>query len=81
MNNKSVTPTMHHTEGKRLADILVVCEYPDVFSDDLPGMPPDRNVEFSIELQPGNGTNFSKTLSDATQWTSWVKEAIAGIAW
>ena len=36
-----------------LADIPVVCEYPDVFSDDLPGMPLDRNVEFAIELQPG----------------------------
>jgi hypothetical protein len=33
--------------------ILVVCEYPDVFLDELPGMPPDRNIEFAIELQPG----------------------------
>ena len=31
----------------------MVCEYADVFSDDLPGMPPDRNIEFVIELQPG----------------------------
>jgi hypothetical protein len=30
-----------------------VCEYPDVFLDELPGMPPDRDVEFVIELQPG----------------------------
>jgi hypothetical protein len=30
-----------------------VCEYPDVFPDDLPGMPPDKDVEFVIELQPG----------------------------
>jgi hypothetical protein len=37
----------------QLEDIPVVCEYPDVFSDDLPGMPPDRDVEFVIELQPG----------------------------
>jgi hypothetical protein len=33
--------------------ILVVCEYPDVFLDELPGMPPDRDIEFAIELQPG----------------------------
>jgi hypothetical protein len=33
--------------------IPVVCEYPDVFSDELPGMPPDRDIEFAIELQPG----------------------------
>jgi hypothetical protein len=39
--------------GIKLNDIPVVCEYPDVFPDDLPGMPPDRDVEFVIELQPG----------------------------
>jgi hypothetical protein len=33
--------------------ILVVCEYPDVFPDELSGMPPDRDIEFAIELQPG----------------------------
>jgi hypothetical protein len=31
----------------------VVCEYTDVFPDELPGLPPDREVEFVIELQPG----------------------------
>jgi hypothetical protein len=40
-------------EGIKLKDIPIVCEYPDVFSDDLPGMPPDRDIEFIIELQPG----------------------------
>jgi len=52
----SSTPLIHaghHAEGKKLADILVVCEYPYVFPDDLPGMPPDRDVEFAIELKPG----------------------------
>ncbi|XP_035816157.1 uncharacterized protein, partial [Zea mays] len=33
-------------------NIRVVCEYPDVFPEDLPGMPPDRDIEFSIELVP-----------------------------
>ena len=36
-----------------LEDIPVVREYADVFPDDLPGMPPDRDIEFIIELQPG----------------------------
>jgi hypothetical protein len=40
-------------EGIKLKDIPIVGEYPDVFPDDLPGMPPDRNIEFVIELQPG----------------------------
>jgi hypothetical protein len=30
----------------------MVREYPDVFPNDLPGMPPDRAIEFKIELQP-----------------------------
>jgi hypothetical protein len=31
----------------------VAREFSDVFSEDLPGMPQDRDVEFTIELQPG----------------------------
>jgi hypothetical protein len=36
-----------------LDEIPVVCEYPGVFPDELSGVPPDRDVEFVIELQPG----------------------------
>jgi hypothetical protein len=36
-----------------LAKILVVCEFSDMFPDELPGLPPDRDVEFAIELIPG----------------------------
>jgi hypothetical protein len=36
-----------------LVDIEVVREYPDVFPTELPGMPPDRDIEFLIELLPG----------------------------
>ena len=35
-----------------LADILVVCEFSDVFLDELPRLPPDREIEFKIELIP-----------------------------
>jgi len=31
------------------------CEYPDVFLDKLPGMPPNRDIEFMIDLVPGTG--------------------------
>ena len=37
----------------RLEDILVVREFPDVFPDDLPGLPPEREIDFQIELAPG----------------------------
>jgi hypothetical protein len=36
-----------------LEDIRVVQEYPDVFPGELPGLPPDRDIEFVIELLPG----------------------------
>jgi hypothetical protein len=46
-------PCAYVTIISHLDEIPVVCEYPDVFPDELPGMPPDWNVEFVIELQPG----------------------------
>jgi hypothetical protein len=36
-----------------IQDIPVVCEFPDVFPKDLPGLLPERDVEFVIELKPG----------------------------
>jgi hypothetical protein len=38
------------TSVKEICDIPVVCEFPDVFPDDLPSLPPDREVEFVIDL-------------------------------
>jgi hypothetical protein len=40
-------------EIKPLEAINVVSEFPDVFLEELPGMPPERKVEFTIELVPG----------------------------
>ena len=37
----------------RLEDIPVVREFSDVFPDDLPGLPPDREIDFQIELASG----------------------------
>jgi hypothetical protein len=45
--------SVQQLDGKALEDIRVVCEYPDVFLEELPGMPPDRDVEFVIDLLPG----------------------------
>ncbi|MDX7384661.1 hypothetical protein, partial [Enterobacter hormaechei] len=33
--------------------VPVVCDFPDVFPADLPSMPPDRDIDFSIDLVPG----------------------------
>jgi hypothetical protein len=48
-----IKASLHHVVERRLEDIHVVREFPDVFPDDLSGMPPGRAIEFKIELQPG----------------------------
>jgi len=35
--------------------ILVVQEFEDVLPEEVPGLPPSREVEFSIDLVPGTG--------------------------
>ena len=34
------------------SDVRVVCKFPDVFPEELPGLPPDREIEFEIEFLP-----------------------------
>jgi hypothetical protein len=46
-------PSVHHIAAQNLEDISVACEFLDVFPEDLPGLPPNWDVEFTIELQPG----------------------------
>jgi hypothetical protein len=38
---------------QEIQDISVVCEFSDVFLEDLPGLPPERDVDFVIELKLG----------------------------
>jgi hypothetical protein len=40
-------------EANPIEDIRIVSEFPDVFPEELPGMPPERKVEFAIELITG----------------------------
>jgi hypothetical protein len=44
---------LNKVQGTSLNEIGIVQEYPDVFPEDLPGMTPDRDIEFMIELLPG----------------------------
>nr|GFD45763.1 putative reverse transcriptase domain-containing protein [Tanacetum cinerariifolium] len=41
------------SEEKRLEDIPIVRDFPEVFLEDLPGLPPIRPVGFQIDLVPG----------------------------
>ena len=40
----------------------VVCEYEDVFSDELLGLPPQRDVDFCIELRPSTSDELKSHL-------------------
>ncbi|GKD46627.1 hypothetical protein Tco_1271272 [Tanacetum coccineum] len=41
------------SQEKRLEDVPIVQKFPEVFPEDLPGLPPARQVEFQIDLVPG----------------------------
>jgi hypothetical protein len=60
-----MTSSLHHITPLSLEDILVAHEFLDVFLDDLPGMPLDWDVEFTIKLQPGT-TPVSRRLYKMT---------------
>jgi hypothetical protein len=63
-----------------LKKIPLVCEYANVFPDELPGMPPDRDITFSIELQPGT-TPISKRPyqmppAELAEWKKQLQELL-----
>jgi hypothetical protein len=46
---------MCNMSGKEIEEIPVVCEFQDMFPEELTELPPDRDMEFVIELMPGAG--------------------------
>ena len=38
------------TEKTPISDVPLSCEFPDVFPDELPGLPPHREIEFCIDV-------------------------------
>ncbi|GJZ92016.1 putative reverse transcriptase domain-containing protein, partial [Tanacetum coccineum] len=51
--NINTKETEDKSKKKRLEDVPIVQDFPDVFPEDLPGLPPTRQVEFQIDLIPG----------------------------
>jgi hypothetical protein len=43
-----IKSSLHHMVERKIEDIHIVREFSDVFPDDLPGMPPERAIEFKI---------------------------------
>ncbi|WVZ49811.1 hypothetical protein U9M48_001137 [Paspalum notatum var. saurae] len=50
---RSSTSYLHSLVTKSVEEVPVVREYPDVFPEELPGLPPVRAIEFAIDLIPG----------------------------
>nr|GFA52242.1 putative reverse transcriptase domain-containing protein [Tanacetum cinerariifolium] len=49
----SATKEDDKSERKQVKDVPIVRDFPEVFPEDLPGLPPARSVEFQINLIPG----------------------------
>ena len=59
------------TSKPNLIDVPVVCEFPNIFSKELPGLPPDRVIEFGIDLIMG-----TRLISrHHTEWPDKIKRA------
>ena len=59
-SQKHTKKEMVFTTVAELELIPVVSEFPDVFPEELPGMPPDRELEFAIDLVPGTAPLYKK---------------------
>jgi hypothetical protein len=67
---------LNHLDVTSTLDIRTVSEYPDVFPEELPGMPPDREIEFVIELVPGAAPIFKRPYRMAANQLVELKEQL-----
>ncbi|WVZ93098.1 hypothetical protein U9M48_039107 [Paspalum notatum var. saurae] len=63
-------------QANAVAEIKVVNEFPDVFPEELPGMPPDREIEFVIELVPGTAPIYKRPYRMDTNQLARLKDQI-----
>nr|GFC01427.1 putative reverse transcriptase domain-containing protein [Tanacetum cinerariifolium] len=66
------------SKKKRLEDVLIVQDFPEVFLEDLPGLPATRPVEFQIDLVPGAApvarAPYRLAPSEMKEWAEQLKE-------
>jgi hypothetical protein len=71
---------VNHLDASQGSKVLVVNEFPDVFLEELPGTPPDRDIEFEIELKPGAApiytTPFRMTTPELADLMEHIKELL-----
>jgi hypothetical protein len=67
---------VYQLDASRGSEVPVVNEFPDVFPEELPGMPPNRDIEFVIELKPGTTPIYKTPYRMATLELAELKEHI-----
>jgi hypothetical protein len=65
---------VNQLDASQGSKVLVVKEFPDVFPKDLPSMPPDRDMEFVIELKPGTALIYKTPFGMTTLVLAKLKE-------
>jgi hypothetical protein len=70
---------LNHLDTVSTLDIRAISEFLDVFPEELPGMPPDREIEFVIELVPGTAPIFKRSYRMATNQLVELKEQLQEI--
>jgi hypothetical protein len=67
---------LNYLDAASSLNIRIVSEFPDVFSEELPGMPPDREIEFVIELVPDTAPIFKRPYRMAANLLVELKEQL-----
>jgi hypothetical protein len=67
---------VNQLDASQGSEVPVVNEFPDVFLEELPGMPPDRDIEFVIELKLGTSPIYKTSYRMATLDLAELKEHI-----
>jgi hypothetical protein len=67
---------VNQLNASQRSEVPVVNEFPDVFPKELPGMPPDQDIEFVIELKPGTTRIYKTPYRMATPKLAELKEHI-----
>jgi hypothetical protein len=65
---------MNQMDAIQVSEVPVVNEFPDVFPKELPGMPPDRDIEFVIKLKPRTTLIYKTLYRMATPELAELKE-------
>jgi hypothetical protein len=73
VSNKIV---LNHLDAASTLDIRTVSEFLDVFPEEMPGMPPDPEIEFVIELVPGVAPIFKRPYRMAANQLAELKEQL-----